>query len=331
MLACSLTREEVVSLLRKTDHFLLVPHVSPDPDSLGAAIALALLLRKLGKKAWVYTPDPLPFDAHFLGKLEPVISSLPAGHWHAIALDFGDPRRLPPNSQLTRIWLNIDHHLANHYFATYTWVDEHAAATTEMVAQLGEALGVDFDPDSATALYAGLLFDTRGFISDQTNPETHRLASKLVAAGAIPHLIHHALNEQLRPSALKVMGLALANLRVECGGAVVWTAINHAMLTEAEAHEDETDLILSELPRVAQAQVMILFKEVSGGVKVSLRSRGQADIHAIATRFGGGGHRLAAGILLPMGLSEAIEQILGAVFAELPGVCSNSAPYFTML
>lgn len=322
MFARSLTREETAELLRDTDHFLLVPHVSPDPDSLGSAIGLALLLAQLGKEAWVYTPDPIPFDSQFLARLVPVLSALPSGGpWHAIALDYGDPKRLPPNSRLESVWLNIDHHLDNHHFATYTWVNERAAATTELVAQLGEELGIPFSAPCATALYAGLLYDTRGFVSDQTNPETHRLAAKLVAAGAMPRMIHHELNEQLRPSAVRVMGMALADLHVDCAGAVIWTAITQRMLNEAEAHEDETDLILSELPRVAQAEVMVLFKEVSGGVKVSLRSRGQVDIHAIAKRFGGGGHRLACGILLPLCLQEAVRQILEAVYEALPGVC----------
>lgn len=314
----SLTRDQVARLLRETDHFLMVPHVAPDPDTLGAAVGLSILLGRLGKTAWVYAPEELAFDARFLGELAPILRTPPPGRWHAIALDCGDPRRLPPRAQLAGIWLNIDHHLGNRHFATHTWVDMRAAATTELVGMLAEPLGLDFDPASATALYAGLLYDTRGFVSDQTRPETHDLAARLVAAGADPRHINFELNEQLSVAALRVMGMALAGLREECGGSLVWTAITGEMMAETGAGEGETDLILSELPRIARAEVLALFKELSdGSIKVSLRSRGQVDIHAIARSFGGGGHQLAAGIQLELPLAEAVDQVLGVVRAAL--------------
>ncbi|HEY9854461.1 MAG TPA: bifunctional oligoribonuclease/PAP phosphatase NrnA [Stenomitos sp.] len=316
----SLTRDQVAQLLRETDHFLMVPHVAPDPDTLGAAVGLAILLGRLGKTAWVYAPEDLPFDSHFLSELAPILRSPPPGnHWHPVVLDCGDPRRLPPQAELSGIWLNIDHHLGNHYFATHTWVDMRAAATTELVASLAAPLGLAFDPASATALYAGMLYDTRGFVSDQTRPETHALAAQLVAAGADPRRINFELNERLSTEALRVMGLALASLRSECGGSLVWTAITREMMAETGALESETDLILSQLPKISRAEVMLLFKELSdGSIKVSLRSRGQVDIHAIAQSFGGGGHQLASGIRLEASLSEAMHQVLNVTRAALP-------------
>lgn len=323
----SLTRDHVAQLLRETDHFLMVPHVAPDPDTLGAAVGLALLLGRLAKTAWVYTPEELPFDSRFLGELAPILRTPPLGpDWHAIALDCGDPRRLPPNAELSGIWLNIDHHLGNHFFATHTWVDMQAAATTEMVAGLAEVLGVPLDQASATALYAGMLYDTRGFVSDKTRPETHRLAGQLVAAGADPRRIHFEINEQLSVEALRVMGMALADLRAECGGALVWTAITQEMMAESGACESETDLILSELPRASHAEVMLLFKELADGtIKISLRSRGQVDIHAIAQSFGGGGHQLASGIQLRVSLPEALHQVLSVSRAAL-AACRPCGP-----
>lgn len=323
----ALTRDQVAQLLAETDHFLMVPHVTPDPDTLGAAVGLAILLGRMGKTAWVYAPEELPFDSLFLGELAPILRTPPPGAlWHPIVLDCGDPRRLPPRAEIAGVWLNIDHHLGNCYFATHTWVDVRAAATTEMVADLAEPLGLDFDPASATALYAGMLYDTRGFVSDQTRPATHALAGRLVAAGADPRRINHALNEQLSVPALRVMGMALAELHEECGGALVWTAITRQMMRDSGAGESETDLILSQLPKASHAEVMLLFKELSDGrVKVSLRSRGKVDIHAIALSFGGGGHQLASGILLERSLEEALHQVLSVTRAAL-GACRPCGP-----
>lgn len=315
----SLSRDQVARLLRETDHFLMVPHVAPDPDTLGAAVGLAILLGRLGKTAWVYAPEELPFDSRFLGELAPILRTSPPGDdWHPIVLDCGNPDRLPPQARLSGAWLNIDHHLGNHFFATHTWVDQAAAATTEMVADLAAALGLDFDQASATALYAGLLYDTRGFVSDKTRPESHALAAKLVAAGADPRRVNFEINEQLSVESLRVMGMALAGLREECDGSLVWTAITREMLAESGAEESETDLILSQLPKISRAEVMLLFKELSdGSIKVSLRSRGQVDIHAIAQSFGGGGHQLAAATQLDLPLAEAIHQVVNVSRAAL--------------
>lgn len=323
----SLTRDQVAQLLGKTDHFLMVPHAAPDPDTLGAAVGLAIMLERLGKTARVYTPEEIPFDSRFLEELAPILHAPPPGAgWHPIVLDCGDLRRLPPHAEVGDVWLNIDHHLGNCFFATHTWVDVRAAATTEMVAELAEPLGLDFDPASASALYAGLLYDTRGFVSDKTSATTHRIAARLVAAGADPRHINFALNEQFSVQALRVMGMALADLREECGGALVWTAITRAMMRDSGARENETDLILSQLPRTSQAEVMLLFKELSDGrIKVSLRSRGKVDIHAIALSFGGGGHQLAAGILLELPLEEALYRVLRVARAALPA-CRSCEP-----
>lgn len=315
----SLTRDQVARLLRETDHFLMVPHVAPDPDTLGAAVGLAILLGRLGKTAWIYAPEELPFDSRFLGELAPILRTPPPGDdWHPIVLDCGNPARLPPQAALPGIWLNIDHHLGNHFFATHTWVDQSAAATTELVADLTAPLGLEFDQGSATALYAGLLYDTRGFVSDKTRPETHALAAKLVAAGADPRRVNYEINEQLSVEALRVMGMALAGLREECEGSLVWTVISQEMLAESGAYESETDLVLSQLPKVSRAEVMLLFKELSdGGIKVSLRSRGQVDIHAIARSFGGGGHQLAAATRLELPLADALHEVVRTCRAAL--------------
>jgi phosphoesterase RecJ-like protein len=334
-----LTLAETADAIRRIDRLIAVPHVDPDPDTLGAAVGLALIARKLGKEARVYTPEAVPFDSRFLEDLYPIEHSrveafrasdheppdaggLPAvdggtsggsDRWHPVVLDCGDPRRIHPAAELPPIWLNIDHHLDNAFFAELTWVDPSAASTAEMVARLGFELGVEMDAAIATALYAGMLYDTRGFVIDKTNAETYRLAARLVDAGADPAQINRYLNEQLSASALRVMGMALGHLQEDLDGKLVWATITQAMLAACGARIEETDLILSELPKIGKAEVWFLFKELpDGAIKISIRSRGKVNAHAIARAFGGGGHRRVSGARLDLPLSAAVELMLTA-------------------
>jgi phosphoesterase RecJ-like protein len=315
-----LTLAETADAIRRVDRLITVPHVDPDPDTLGAAVGLALIAQKLGKEARVYTPEAVPFDSRFLEDLYPIDHEPPGEgassdgtDWHPVVLDCGDPRRIHPAAQLPPIWLNIDHHLDNAYFAELTWVDEAAASTAEMVARLGFELGVEMDEAIATALYAGMLYDTRGFVIDKTNSETYRLAARLVDAGANPTRINRYLNEQLSAGALRVMGMALGHLQEDLGGRLVWATITQAMLAACGARIEETDLILSELPKIGKAEVWFLFKELpDGAIKISIRSRGRVNAHAIARAFGGGGHRRVSGARLEVPLSAAVELMLTA-------------------
>ncbi len=311
-----LSLAETAEAIRRNDRLIAVPHVDPDPDTLGAAVGLALIAQKLGKEARVYTPEAVPFDSRFLEDLFPIDHeppSLDSAPWHPVVLDCGDPRRIHPAAQLPPIWLNIDHHLDNADFAELTWVDEAAASTAEMVARLGFELGVAMDGPIATALYAGMLYDTRGFVIDKTNSETYRLAARLVDAGANPTRINRYLNEQLSAGALRVMGMALGHLQEDLDGRLVWATITQAMLAACGARIEETDLILSELPKIGKAEVWFLFKELpDGAIKISIRSRGRVNAHAIARAFGGGGHRRVSGARLEVPLSAAVELMLTA-------------------
>lgn len=323
-----LTLAETAEAIRRIDRLIAVPHVDPDPDTLGSAVALALIARKLGKEAVVYCPEPVPFDCRFLEDLHPIASDPPEGEgWHAVVLDCGDARRIHPAAVLPPIWLNIDHHLDNQGFAEWVWVEPASAATAEMVARLAFELEVPMDAPLATALYAGMLYDTRGFVIDKADAETYRLAARLIDAGARPDQVNRQLNEQLSASALRVMGMALGQLQEDLDGRLVWATLTQAMLAACGARLAETDLILSELPKIGKAELWFLFKELpDGAVKVSIRSRGRVNAHSIARAFGGGGHRRVSGARLELPLAHAVERVLAAARQAMQADAAAHAP-----
>jgi phosphoesterase RecJ-like protein len=306
--------EHVAELLRAADRFLIVPHVAPDPDAFGSTLGLARLLTRLGKQAVVFCDEPVPANCAFLTQCFPVSHELPADArtWRVVFLDGGERHRQIATTRAWPTWLNLDHHLDNGRFAEWIYVDTQAAATSLIVAQLQPHLGVELDADTATCLFTGILFDTRGaFVTDRCDAALFRTVARLVEAGARPDAINRELHEQVGLRDLQVYGEGLSGLRTTMGGAVVYACLTRAMLAQAADADQPTELLTQHLPKVKGGEIYVLFKEAAGGgVKVSLRSKGRVAVNAVAKHFGGGGHRFAAGARFEQGLDAAVAALL---------------------
>ena len=193
--------------------------------------------------------------------------------------------------------LVVDHHACGAPFGTQRFIDVEAAATAELVASLIDGLGVALTADMATCLYAGLASDTGSFRYAATGSASHRLAARLLAAGA-PHAKISSLLWDTRPASyLTVLTSALT--RLKRSDDVIWTVVTVQDLDQAGATIEEAEGVVDVIRVAREHEVAAVLKEdptgAGGRWKVSVRSRGQADVGAACTALGGGGHRLAAG------------------------------------
>lgn len=300
---------------------LCMGHIQPDGDALGSALALAFAIRRVGGRALVsFDPGGLPFgmppSLSFLPGAELLVDPqrLPAGAAGPAALitfDTGSPERLGSLARFVAAAerptdgvaqdvppvLVVDHHACGSPFGTQHLIDVEAAATAELVASLIDGLGVALTPDIATCLYAGLASDTGSFRYAATGSASHRLAARLLAAGA-PHAKISSLLWDTRPASyLTVLTSALA--RLKRSDEVIWTFVTAEDLAEAGATIEEAEGIVDVIRVAREHEVAAVLKEdvtdAGGRWKVSVRSRGRADVGAACTALGGGGHRLAAG------------------------------------
>lgn len=304
----------VAELLRAEDGYVIVPHVAPDPDAFGAACGLALLLKRLGKTVSVYTDEEVPTNCRFLGECFPIGHTLPAAGAKLIFVDGGELHRLPPTVRDRAVWMNLDHHMGNGLFAAWIYVDTQAAATSLIVARLAAALGVPFDEPSASCLFTGLLFDTRGgFITDKSTPEVFEMVARLVEAGARPDHLNRLLNEQMTLGDFKLYGEALSRIQTTADGTVVYTHLTRAMVEETGGSDQAMEMLTLNLPKIAGGEIYVLFKESpDGAIKLSFRSKGRLAVNEVAKRFGGGGHKFAAGGRVDAPMPEAIERVVAA-------------------
>jgi len=304
--------------LRAAGRVAVVGHVNPEPDCIGSTLGATLVLRGAGTPAHPFNADPVPENLRFLPGADEIVpaESLPEDVGAVLALDSSDPdrlggllRRVPPGARV----VNVDHHQSNIRFGDVNWVEPQASSAGEMVWHLAGALGAPVTPDIALNLLAAIMGDTGSFRFANATPSSLRVAATLVEAGARPEVVADGLYGGKRPEELRLLAETLGTLGVIAGGAVAWIEVTQAALARAGLGLDDTEGFINYPRSLRGVELTLAFKEAGpASTKVSLRSRGEVDAAALAARFGGGGHRHAAGCTLGMPLAEARARVLQA-------------------
>ena len=313
--------EAVVEELLRRDAFVMVSHVKPDGDTLGAGLALGLALKKLGKRVHYFQQDPVPRNLRFLADSEHVSRDVPAdlpGDALWVFCDMSDSARAGeflPDIPRDCI-LDIDHHLGNSHFGKWNYVLPAECSTGTCVMRLLRALGAEVDPGIATCLLTTIMTDTGGFMHSNTTGEVLRLAAELIDAGADKEQITEEIFANKRLAAIRLLGRALTAAQSGYGGRYIWSYVDDAMLAECGADGEDTEEIVNHLRSVENVEVSALFKDIEGEIRVSLRSSGRVNVQATALRLGGGGHFRAAGLTFAGTLPEAVAAVDAALVAE---------------
>ncbi len=304
------------------NRILVVCHVSPDGDAIGALLAMGHILRALGKQVTLACADPVPKEYRYMPGADEVVQR-PEGDFDLIvSLDSSDLPRLGDAYDAARFGhvpiLNIDHHITNLNFGTVNWVEPDSASTCQLVLRLADGLGVAITPDIATCLLSGIVMDTRGFTTPNTDLLALRAAERLVAAGANLSDVARRILVQRSFAMAKLWGEALSQARLEDG--IVWASLPAALMAQSDASANGLSGLVAFLAGVEEARVAVLFRERNDGrVEVSLRSVPGVDVSGIALAMGGGGHPQAAGFTLAEPLADVETKTLDAVRALLKG------------
>jgi phosphoesterase RecJ-like protein len=300
----------------------LACHVNPDPDALGSMLGLSTFLRERGIHTVCSFPND-PFDPPRWLELLPGREALvhprefpkePAVMVTCDAASMDRLAMLAPAATKAGALVWIDHHRSNAGLGTIPLIDPDASSTCEMVARLIAEMGGGMSAATATALYAGLMTDTGRFQYEAVRPETLRLAAELRAFDFDHARLAQALYEDNSAAYLRLLGTALHRMRVEDG--LAWTYLTRADLDEHGVDVGETDDLIDVVRTAREADVAAVVKQQRDGRhKVSLRSRGDHDVAAVAAAFGGGGHRLAAGYTSKEDLDGTIAALRAAIVA----------------
>ena len=277
---------------------MIASHVRPDGDAVGSQMAMAYALKDLGKEVRVVSRDAAPppllvfpgvSDIEIVDRVDDPGDAV-------IVMESGDLLRTGVSGLERGFVINIDHHVGNSMFGAINWFDVSAAACGEMVFDLVRELGVPLSHDIAVHLYVAILTDTGSFHHSNITPRTFEICKECVEAGVNPSAVARSVFDSNNLGRLKLMGAILSRMQIDGSGRLATVSVDEELVTSCNGTYEDTEGLINLPLTVREIQAVVFFKQV--GVddwRVSMRSKGDVNINAVAKEFGGGGHKNASG------------------------------------
>jgi phosphoesterase RecJ-like protein len=269
-----------------------------------------------------YNPDPIPRNLRFLPGVDRIQSSLPDLVPEILFfIDCSDlqrvnfqPEQIPEGSLV----LNLDHHVSNQNFGSINWVDAEASASGEVALELIRELKIELSPEIATNLYTAILTDTGSFQYSNTTAKTHRIVADLLECGISMEDIHHQIFDQKPLAKVELLRRALNRLQFYADGKCAIMSLEMSDFEKSGAEESLSEGLIDHARSIQGVEVAILLKEIeSKKVRVGLRSNLWFNVNELAARFGGGGHKRAAGCTLETSIEDAKLILVQAIEEEM--------------
>lgn len=308
----SLTLADVCAYLKEHDCFVILTHASPDGDTLGSAYALKYGLQQLGKKAQVICCDEIPHKYDYFID-DDGSDFIPET---VVAVDVADIKLLGDfYTQFEgRIDLNIDHHISNTQYAKRLYLDVEAAAAAECVFVILDELGVEFDRKIANALYTGISTDTGCFKYSNVTAHTHEIAAKLYRIGVDAAEINRKMFDTKSKSRIELERLVLEGAEFHFDDRCIVLSVTTEMQQITGCTGSELEGVAAMSRSVEGVLAGVSIKQTGENkFKVSLRTYEPLDASDICKKFGGGGHKAAAGCTVEGSLEQVKQRLLNAV------------------
>ena len=325
------TLAAVRGALLEADRVVITTHTRPDGDALGTQFAIAQALRSLGKTVLCLNADVPPRNLDWLAEEQPAgsVQTYEAGNLeqaqavaHAdvlLVVDTNSEKRLgdvaPVFRQSGKPILLLDHHPDPERWFTVSHVDTSAAAAAEIAYDLIVGIDTDLvDRSVATSLYVGIMTDTGSFRYSATTPKTHAVIADVLERGDLqPEPIHIALFDGKSREGLALLSMALGTIDTHYDGRLATIFVTQDMIRSSGAFFDETEGLINYALQLDGVLAAVIGLELTSGVKLSFRSKGDCPINKWATRFGGGGHANASGAFVQGGkLSRTLKDVVDA-------------------
>jgi phosphoesterase RecJ-like protein len=324
--------------LKRNMRVVLITHVNADGDGSGSEVALWHLLTARGVRAAIANPTPFPDRFHFLlrGVEHADKSSQALKHIERadaiIVLDISDLGRLgnlgPAVAASGVPVFCIDHHATDGSLPPGPrMVDSKACATGELIYDLSQVAGWKLSADAARALYVAIMTDTGGFRFSNTSPRALEVAAHLLQHGVSAEDVYSKVYATASEGRIRLIAEVLETLVVENAQGISWVTVPLGALDRHNVDADDLEGVV-EFPRSIQGtRLAMLFRQLANGrIKISFRSVGDVDVAELASRFGGGGHRKAAGASVEGTLSDVQARVLETARAFVNGDSAKKRP-----
>jgi len=323
------TLDEILNEIKFNDNFIITFHMPPDYDSVGSALAMFYILRKIGKNALVVSEEDnsvIKKNFSFLPLHEEikeisVLNDLNPGDYTLISLDSGEEKRLGRTfskdiGKFKKV-INIDHHYDNNLFGDVNYIDSEVSGTGEIIYRIVELLNIELNKELATLIYASIVEDSGSFRFDSTKPSTHLIAAKLLETGIKASFFTKNMYQNKSIDFVKFEGELFTNIKTALDNKIVWVVITNEILNKYNLSDSDTEPVVEDIGRIKDCKVYFTIKEKikRGLITVALRSKDDTDVSKVAQKFGGGGHKSASGISFDISLG--LENVEKKIVEEL--------------
>ena len=316
--------QEFDEVVKASKNILIISHVNPDGDTLGTMCALQLAIQKnYKKKAEMLILSKLPKVYEFLPNIGEVktldMFDKSREYDLVVAVDVASIDRLIDAQVLfekAKFSVNIDHHRTNNNYGSLAIVEPHASSSGEVLYKIMKNLDWQIDLDTATCVYTAILTDTGGFRFENTNAEVFKIAAELTEMGINPKKLYKKCYESKSRAVVLFQSYCVSKAVFSANEKIAYTIVYKKDIEKFGVGDDATDGIAEALRAISSTDVSFVVKEVDTKIcKISMRSK-ELDIAEVCSKFGGGGHKFAAGCTVKASCDESVKKLLAEINKE---------------
>ena len=293
---------EIKEKISESKSVAIITNINEDPDTIASCLAMKRVLENMGKTATIYVSGIVEKRIWFIGRdYQMYKPQKNYNHDLCICIDCGDVLRIGDRKALLdeiQNSINIDHHRTNTGFAQVNLVCPEAAAAGEILFYMFKELDIPIDDEIARLLFTAISSDTGSFKYSNVTPRTMHAAADLLEFDFDNALISHLLFDSNSMESSMIEAKALMEMECYADGKIKLVTMKKSVCEEyGIAMQDAPNLV--DVPRrIEGTEIALCFKEIDCGIRVNLRSNGEADVSKVALELGGGGHIKAAGVTL---------------------------------
>lgn len=322
--------QEFEKNVKKSKNILIVSHVNPDGDTLGTMCALqCAIYKQYKKKAEMLILSKLPKVYEFLPNISEAktLNQFDKSREYdlVIAVDVASLDRLIDAQILferAKFSINIDHHRTNNNYGSLAIVEPRASSSGEVLYKMLKELNWEIDLNTATCIYTAILTDTGGFRFENTRADVFKIAAELTEIGISPRCLYKKCYESKSKATVLFQGYCINKAVFSSDDKIAYTIVYKRDIEKFAVGDDATDGIAETLRAINSTEVSFVVKEVDAKTcKISMRSK-NIDIANICSKFGGGGHKFAAGCTIKSSCDESVKKLLVEINKDIQ--CAKS-------
>lgn len=309
--------KEIFELINNSESILILTHENPDGDAIGSVLAFYDFLSDIKKKVTMVMPEVPPIFMT-LENMEMVKPTCQNSFDLAIVVDCSSVKRIGQrNNEFSscKKSIVIDHHISNEKFGSLNYINELAPSCTQVIYNLFKNWNVNLTKEIGEALLTGCLTDTNGFSNNNVNKGTFLMVSEFMNLGLSLHDLYYNFLLKKSRAQHELMKMAIQRLEFFRDGRVVFSYISHEDMENVGAKKGDHEGLVDIGRNIDGVEISIFMRE-EDGYCVSFRSNG-FNVEKIAKKFGGGGHKVAAGAKIDMPFKEAKEALISETLKEL--------------